>query len=121
HSQFELKFLGNLVANHNKNYLKDVLSQYESHLRSALKQEPTANTHLNVILHIFGYFARHFNRMEKDEFMEILRQYKEENIPIGEILTKIEPIIYKFNNTYLASQTYFLLYAHIQSKRTFVL
>ena len=111
HNQEELKLLGNLVASHKKIPLSDILDKYEEHLKIALKKEPTTKTHLNVMMHIFGYFSNYFNQSEKDLFNELLRQFREGQITIGKILSEIGPLIYRFNNTYLARQTYFLLYA----------
>ena len=111
HNQEELKILGNLVASHKEIPLFDILDKYEEHLKIALKKEPTIKTHLNVMMHIFGYFSNHFNQSEKDLFDELLRQFKEGQITTGKMLSEIGPLIYRFNNTYLARQTYFLLYA----------
>lgn len=33
---------------------KTILIEYESHLRTILKMKSTVNSHLNVIMHIFG-------------------------------------------------------------------
>jgi uncharacterized protein YbgA (DUF1722 family) len=111
HNQEELKMLGNLVASHKKIPLSDILDKYEEHLKIALKKEPTIKTHLNVMMHIFGYFSKYFNQSEKNMFYELLRQFKEGQITTGKMLSEIGPLIYRFNNTYLARQTYFLLYA----------
>ena len=111
HNQEGLKLLGNLVASHKKIPLSDILDKYEEHLKIALKKEPTTKTHLNVMMHIFGYFSKYFNQSEKDLFYELLHQFREGQITIGKILSEIGPLIYRFNNTYLARQTYFLLYA----------
>jgi len=111
HNQEELKILGNLVASHKKIPLLDILDKYEEHLKIALKKKPTIKTHLNVMMHIFGYFSNHFSQSEKGLFNELLRQFKEGQITTGKMLSEIGPLIYRFNNTYLARQTYFLLYA----------
>lgn len=111
HNQKELKILGNLVADHKKIPLSDILDKYEEHLKIALKEEPTIKTHLNVMMHIFGYFSKYFNQSEKDLFHKLLHQFKEGQITTGKMLSEIGPLIYRFNNTYLARQTYFLLYA----------
>jgi len=111
HNQEELKILGNLVASHKKIPLSDILDKYEEHLKIALKKEPTTKTHLNVMMHIFGHFSNHFNQSEKDLFDELLHQFKEGKITTGKMLSEIGPLIYRFNDTYLARQTYFLLYA----------
>ena len=111
HNQEELKILGNLVASHKKISLDSIFTKYEEHLKIALKKTPTTKTHLNVMMHIFGYFSKYFSQSEKDLFFELLHQFKEDKITTGKMLSEIGPLIYKFNNTYLARQTYFLLYA----------
>lgn len=111
HNQEKLKLLGSLVASHKKISLTDILDKYEDQLKIALKKEPTIKTHLNVMMHIFGYFSKYFSQSEKDLFFELLRQFKEGQITTGKMLSEIGPLIYRFNNTYLARQTYFLLYA----------
>ena len=72
HNQEELKILGNLVANHKKIPLSEILEKYEEHLKIALKKVPTIKTHLNVMMHIFGSFSKHFNQSEKDLFWGII-------------------------------------------------
>jgi uncharacterized protein YbgA (DUF1722 family) len=111
HNQEELKLLGNLVASHKKITLPNILDKYEEHLKIALKKEPTIKTHLNVMMHILGYFSSYFSQSEKDLFYELLRQFKEEHITVGKMLSEIGPLTHRFDNTYLARQTYFLLYA----------
>ena len=111
HSQEELKILGNIVASNKKIKFSDILIEYEKHLRKAMEKKPTTKTHSNVIMHMFGYFSRDFNRTEKDQFFDLLEHFKQKKITIGQILSEINPVIYRFNNTYLASQTYFLLYS----------
>jgi len=111
HNQEELKTLGNLVASHKKIPFAEMLDRYHIHLEIALSKKPTIKTHLNVMMHIFGYFSTHFTSSEKDLFHELLFQFKSGKITVGKMLSEIGPLIYRFNNTYLASQTYFLLYA----------
>ena len=112
HSQDELKILGNIVASNKKIKYEKILTDYEEHLKIALKSGPTIKKHSNVILHIFGYFSSKFNQQEKEKFFDLLAKFKNEEIFIGEVLSEINPIIYRFNNTYLASQTYCLLYSN---------
>ena len=121
HSQKELKILGNIVASYKKNTFKKIISEYEKYLKDALEKEPTIKTHSNVIMHIFGSFSKKLNELEKEEFQKWLEKFNNYETTIGEILSKIEPVIYKFNNTYLASQTYFLLYSNPQQDNLFKL
>lgn len=119
HNQDELKILGNLVASNKKVDFNKILTEYEVHLKKSLESEPTTKKHSNVILHIFGYFSSNFNQQEKEKFFDLLDKFKKEKISVGEILAEINPIIYRFNNTYLASQTYFLLYSNPQPGNLF--
>jgi len=121
HNQNELKILGNIVASNKKIKLSEILEGYEKHLKIALESEPTTKTHSNVILHIFGFFSKNFSQQEKERFFELLTNFKNKKISIGEVLCEINPTIYRFNNTYLASQTYFLLYSNPQEGNLFKL
>ena len=119
HNQEQLRVLGRIVASNKKIKLSEILIEYENNLRLALQSKPTIKTHSNVLLHIFGFFSNNFSDLEKDKFFELLDNYKNEKITIGKILAEIHPIIYRFNKTYLASQTYFLLYANPQEGNVF--
>ena len=119
HNQEQLRVLGRIVASNKKIKLSEILIEYENNLRLALQSKPTIKTHSNVLLHIFGFFSSNFSDIEKDKFFELLENYKNEKITIGNILAEIHPIIYRFNKTYLASQTYFLLYANPQEGNVF--
>jgi uncharacterized protein YbgA (DUF1722 family) len=113
HDQEELKKMGNIVASYKKVPLSEILEGYEKCLRKALEKEPTTKMHTNVIMHIFGYFSKKFSQQEKETFFHLLENFREEKITIGKILEEINPIVFRFNNTYLASQTYFLLYSNV--------
>ena len=97
----------------------DQLEEYEKNLNLCLQYKPTIKTHSNVIMHIFGFFSKEFSDLEKEKFFELLGNYKDEKITIGEILSEIHPIVFRFNKTYLSSQTYFLLYANPEKGNIF--
>ncbi len=114
HDQEELKKLGNIVARYKKKTpLSEILENYEPHLKKALENPPSIKKHSNVLNHIFGYFSKDFSLDEQRKFFHLLEEYQDKKITLGEILSSIHPIIYRFNNTYLASQTYFLLYSNV--------
>ena len=118
-NQNELKIMGNIVASNKKIKFSEILEEYEKHLKIVLDIEPTTKTHSNVILHIFGFFSKDFNQQEKEKFFELLTNFRNEKISIGEVLCEINPMIYRFKNTYLASQTYFLLYSNLEDVNLF--
>ena len=114
HDQEELKIMGNLVASYKKKKFSEILEEYEEHLKASLENSPTIKKHINVIMHIFGHFSKKFESHEKEKFFHMINKFKEEKTELGEILAEINSIVFKFNNTYLASQTYFLLYSNPQ-------
>ena len=111
HNQEELRVLGRIVASNKKRKLSEIMIDYENNLKLALQSKPTIKTHSNVLMHCFGFFSKEFSDLEKEKFFELLKNYKDEKITIGNILSEFHPIVFRFNKTYLASQTYFLLYA----------
>mgnify|MGYP001586279713 FL=1 len=119
HNQEQLKILGRIVASYKKIKFSDILNEYEKNLNMCLEYKPTIKTHSNVIMHIFGFFSKEFTSLEKDKFFELLKEYKNRKIKIGDILAEIHPIVFRFNKTYLASQTYFLLYANPEKGNIF--
>lgn len=121
HSQEELKTLGRIVASNNKMNLPEILAEYEKHLNLALERIPTAKTHSNVLMHVFGFFSGEFSDLERKKFFELQENYKKGKITIGATLAEVHPITYRFNKTYLASQTYFLLYASLDEESIFTM
>ena len=119
HDQEQLQVLGRIVASNKKIKLSEIITNYENNLKLALQSKPTIKTHSNVLMHIFGFFSKEFSDLEKAKFFELLMNYKNEEITIGSILAEIHPIVYRFNKTYLASQTYFLLYSNPQQGNIF--
>ena len=119
HNQEQLKILGRIVASYKKIKFSEILNEYEKNLNICLEYKPTIKTHSNVIMHVFGFFSKEFTSLEKDKFFELLKDYKNEKIKIGDILAEIHPIVFRFNKTYLASQTYFLLYANSEKGNIF--
>ena len=119
HSQEQLKILGRIVASNKKVKFSEILIDYENNLKLCLHCKPTIKTHSNVIMHIFGFFSKEFSELERNKFFDLLKNFKDEKITIGDILAEIHPIVFRFNKTYLASQTYFLLYANPEKGNIF--
>jgi uncharacterized protein YbgA (DUF1722 family) len=111
HSQEKLKILGNIVANHQKKSLDEVVIDYENNLIQALSITPTIKRHFNVLLHIYGHFSKNFNQVQDKTFLNLLEQFRNGEATLGAVLWEIDPLVYFYNKTYLLSQTYFLLYA----------
>jgi uncharacterized protein YbgA (DUF1722 family) len=111
HNQDKLRILGNIVANHKKNSLSEILEEYEIHLRDTLTDPPTTTRHINTLMHVFGHFSKDINKIQKELFLNLLDQLRDGSMTLGTVLWEIEPLIYQYNKTYLTGQTYFSLYA----------
>ena len=113
HDQEELEKLGHIVASYKKIPFSEILDYYEKYLEKSFEKKPTVKKHTNVLLHIFGHFSKDLRQQERKTLLDLLEQYRKENITLGKLLAEINPIIFRFDNTYLSSQTYFLLYSNI--------
>ena len=56
-----------------------------------MQSKPTIKTHSNVLMHIFGFFSKEFSDLEKEKFFELLTNYKNEKITIGENTCRNSP------------------------------
>lgn len=110
HSAKQLNVLGNLVANHAQENMDILLEKYEKNLREALKGPSTIASNGNVLSHIFGHFSNDLSPDEKSSFLISLKLYSEEKITLSEVLSLLKSWTSKFDKSYLARQTYFLLY-----------
>lgn len=100
------KKLGNIVANHNKKDLKNVLEDYKySFLEAISKKGTIANTY-NVLLHIFGYFKKLITKEEKKEILEAINEFKEEIIPLIAVIKLLNLYTKRFDIDYLKTQNF---------------
>ena len=76
------KFLGNIVANHDKKDLPVVLDEYKSYFLKTISKKGTISNTYNVLLHMFGYFKKLITREEKVEILETIDEFKQEIIPL---------------------------------------
>ena len=56
------------------------------------------------------YFSKKLTGKEKAYFLDLLENYRNEKIPLSAVLTVLESWIIKYDEEYLASQTYFAPY-----------
>jgi uncharacterized protein YbgA (DUF1722 family) len=60
----------------------------------------------NVLYHLMGYFKEDLSADEKQELLEILDQYRAGYIPLIVPVTLINHYVRKYQQPYLAKQTY---------------
>jgi uncharacterized protein YbgA (DUF1722 family)/uncharacterized protein YbbK (DUF523 family) len=107
HSPVAYRQLGQLVADLRGDKLERAMQEYVPILMTALKLIATPKKTTNVLMHVMGYFKRQLTAAEKQELVEIIREYCEEQIPLIVPVTMLNHYVRKYEQPYLAEQ-YFL-------------
>ena len=102
-----IRALGRIAANENKLPIEDVIPKYEKHLQDALSKNPRRSSHINTLMHGIDYFSKKLTSKEKAYSLDLLESYRSAKIPLSAILTVLEDWIVKYDEEYLARQTFF--------------
>lgn len=106
HSPGHYRLMGKLVAAQKSISRRDIQKQYQELLLEALKVKTTPKKHVNVLLHMMGYFKKQLSSDEKKELLEIINNYRNGNIPLIVPVTLISHYVRKYNDYYLSQQWY---------------
>ncbi|MFH1878133.1 MAG: DUF523 and DUF1722 domain-containing protein [Candidatus Omnitrophota bacterium] len=107
YNQKELKVMGQIVANHDKKEINDVIEDYREHLYKALAGLPKYTSNINVMMHALGYFSKKLSSDEKRFFLNTLEEYRREQAPLSVPLSLLRSYIVRFKEDYLMRQTFF--------------
>lgn len=106
HSEKHHRAMGKLVAAGKTLPVQSLYHQYETLLMEALALKTTAKKNTNVLQHLMGYFKNELSPDEKQELLEIFDQYRDGTIPLIVPVTLINHYVRKYQQPYLAKQTY---------------
>jgi len=106
HSERHYRLMGSLVAQAKAKPVSVLFDEYEALLAAALRLLPTVKKHANVLQHIFGYFKKQLSTPEKQEMLEIIDQYRHEDVPLIVPMTLLNHYVRKYQPEYLAQQYY---------------
>lgn len=106
HHQATYREMGKLVAKGGRLPVDTLFSDYEKLLLKALSYKTTSKKHINVLLHMMGYFKKSITPDEKAELLESIDQYRAEYVPLIVPLTLLKHYARKYKTDYLLSQTY---------------
>jgi uncharacterized protein YbgA (DUF1722 family)/uncharacterized protein YbbK (DUF523 family) len=110
YNQKEMRYLGRLVANLEKKPTRQVFAEYEEHLRAALAAAPRYTSCINVLMHALGYFSEGLAKKEKAFFLAALEEYRGTRTPLSVPVGIIKSYIVRFDEGYLAQQSFFKPY-----------
>jgi uncharacterized protein YbgA (DUF1722 family)/uncharacterized protein YbbK (DUF523 family) len=106
HSESDYRALGRLVANAKNIPLVEAYERYGRGFMNALRIPATAKKHANVLEHMTGYFSNELSPGERQELVEIIRDYRRRLIPLVAPLTLIRHYVKKYDVAYLQHQTH---------------
>ncbi len=105
-SQKNYRQMGKLVADGKKMPLKILYDQYQILLMETLRLKATVKKHINVLQHLMGYFKKQLTPDEKQELLEVFDNYRHQRIPLIVPITLVNHYVRKYEQAYLARQTY---------------
>jgi len=106
HSQKHYRDMGRLVAGGKKVDPTDLYRRYETMLMEALTLKTTVAKHANVLMHILGYFKKQLSAGEKQEVLGLIDRYRKGHLPLIVPVTLLNHFVLKYQQPYLAEQTY---------------
>lgn len=106
HSEKHCRMMGKMIAQAGKLDSDELISQYQESLMTAMRLKPTIKKHVNVLMHMMGYFKKLISADEKQELLSVLNQFHEGVVPLIVPVTLLNHYIRKFNEPYLKTQYY---------------
>lgn len=106
HSTELLREMGRLVA-HAKDIAPGPLRQrYQTLMLKALALRATPKKHANCLQHMMGYLKKRIAADEKQELLEVIRQYASGLVPLVVPMTLMQHYVRLYDEPYLTRQVY---------------
>ena len=106
HSTPHYRQMGKLVAQIKGQNTAELYTRYESLLMEALRLKATVKKHTNVLQHMMGYFKKQLTADEKQELLELIKDYYDGLIPLIVPITLFKHFVRKYKQPYLQDQVY---------------
>ena len=106
HSERHYRQLGRVVAALKQKSLGGAYEEYGASFMKALAVLATAKKHANVLDHMMGYFSDQLDAAERRELVELIRDYRQELIPLIVPVTLVRHYVKKYSVKYLDDQVY---------------
>jgi uncharacterized protein YbgA (DUF1722 family)/uncharacterized protein YbbK (DUF523 family) len=120
HSQNKLLFMsyqqdltrkmGNLLANQKEYSNEELFQNYHEMLFRIMKVPPEAPSNINMLTHALGYVSNKLSHEEKAFFLDAMEKYRRGVMPLLVCLNILKAWVMRFNEEYLAQQTFFQPY-----------
>lgn len=102
--------LGQLVATASKHNLQQVRQVYIHRFMQVMAMRPSHGQHVNVLMHILGYFKRRLDSHDKHELLNWFQAYHSEQVPRITPLAMLRHYLRLHPDPYIAAQHYLAPY-----------
>ena len=106
HSPKHYREMGKLVATGKSMPAAKLYARYEALLLESLRLKTTIKKNCNVLQHILGYFKKQLSADEKQEMLQVIDNYRAEQVPLIVPITLANHYVRKYDQPYLKQQTY---------------
>jgi uncharacterized protein YbgA (DUF1722 family)/uncharacterized protein YbbK (DUF523 family) len=106
HSPKAYETLGRLVAGAKAVPRAELRERYEAGFMRALGEMATTKRHVNVLLHIVGYFRERLDSDSRRELLALIEDYRRGLVPLIVPITLIRHYVRRFGVAYLRGQVY---------------
>lgn len=107
YSRKETRALGKIAADSGGKSPLEMISEYGERLRHALGSPRKRPSSINALMHALGYFSGKLTGREKAHFLDQLEAFREGRTPLSAVLSVLESWVIKYEEGYLARQTFF--------------
>lgn len=102
------KDLGNVISSNTKQTnFEELKNKYQNELNKINRVELSHGKTQNVLDHIFGYLKKKINEKEKQNYLELIKLYREHKIQLITIVKLLQTYALNFEIEYLENQTIF--------------
>lgn len=106
HSEKHYRELGRIVAKAGTLDGEELLHSYQENLMAAMRLKTTVKKHVNVLMHMMGYFKKQISGDEKQELLEVIQEYGNNHVPLIVPVTLMNHYVRKYKDSYLKNQYY---------------
>lgn len=107
YSEFGMRKLGKICANHEKLPTTEVIELYFEGLLQVFNEEQKYTKNINIMDHCFGFVSDYLKTEEKKYYFDIIKQYRQGKLPLSVPISIIRSWAIKNDVDYLLEQFYF--------------
>ncbi len=106
HSERHYRELGVIVGNAKSMKPTELKAKYSELFMEGLSVKATTKKHVNVLMHILGYFREHLSTEQRAEILSVIEDYHKEYVPLVVPIMLINHYIKLHKVEYLCDQVY---------------